>query len=283
MGKFTWEQAVTRLRQQPDQAALVRACYYDDPLIDAAKRFADSGEWHAVRTLWSGRSGRALDLGAGRGISSYALARDGWLVTALEPDPSGLVGAGAIRALAKEAGLAITVEEQWGERLPFPDGSFDLVHGRQVLHHAKDLEGFCREVGRVLKQGGLFIATREHVISRPEDLSVFLDHHPLHRLYGGENAYLLWQYLSAIAGGGLSILRVLGPYDSPINYFPMTDDQWRQECLRPLSRIVGFRNARVLADDRNPVGQWLLRILVAWRSRSCEAPGRPYSFVANKP
>jgi SAM-dependent methyltransferase len=280
---MTWEEAVIWLRRQPDQAALVRACYYDDPLIDAAKRFAGSGEWQAVRALLPGRPGRALDLGAGRGISSYALARDGWRVTALEPDPSGLVGAGAIRSLAAEAGLDITVEGHWGERLPFPDGLFDLVHGRQVLHHAKDLDGFCREVGRVLKRGGIFIGTREHVISRPEDLGAFLEHHPLHRFYGGENAYLLRQYLSAITGGGLSLLKVLGPYDSPINYFPMTDDQWRQECLRPLSRIVGFRVSRVFTDDRNPIGRWLLRKLAVWRSRSCETPGRPYSFVADKP
>ncbi|HTP41217.1 MAG TPA: class I SAM-dependent methyltransferase [Nitrospiria bacterium] len=280
---MTWEEAVDWLRGQPDQQALVRDCYYDDPLIDAATRFVDSGEWRAVRELLPKRQGRALDLGAGRGISSYALAFDGWRVTALEPDPSPVVGSGAIRSLVKETGLSITIDERWGERLPYPDASFELVHGRQVLHHARDLNVFCSEVGRVLKRGGTFIATREHVISRSEDLGVFLERHPLHRFYGGENAYLIRQYISAIIGGGLSLLAVLGPYDSPINYFPMTDDQWRQECLRPLSRMVGVRIARLMTTERFAIGRRLLKALAAQRSRGCETPGRLYSFVAVKP
>ena len=35
---MTWEQAVLWLRQQPDSADLVRACFYDDPLSAAADR-----------------------------------------------------------------------------------------------------------------------------------------------------------------------------------------------------------------------------------------------------
>ena len=53
----------------------------------------------------------------------------------------------------------------------------------------------CEEVARVLKPGGTFIATREHVISKKEDLPVFLANHPLHRFYGGENAFVLQKYL----------------------------------------------------------------------------------------
>ena len=61
---------------------------------------------------------QALDLGAGRGISSYALAREGWQVTALEPDPSMLIGAGAIRSLvAKKAMVAVGMICQSSQRL----------------------------------------------------------------------------------------------------------------------------------------------------------------------
>src|SRR5262249_28824130 len=116
---MTWEQSVAWLRVQPDQVELVRACFFDDPLLAAAQRFHASSEWVATRALLPSPPGRALDMGAGRGIASYALAADGWQVTALEPDPSNLVGAGAIRALASESGNPIEVVEQWGETLPF--------------------------------------------------------------------------------------------------------------------------------------------------------------------
>src|SRR3989304_10231248 len=97
---MTWEEAVLWLKQQPDQTELVKACFFDDPLIETAERYYKSSEWEAVRELIPNPQGKALDLGAGRGISSYALAKDGWDTTALEPDKSKIVGAGAIRSLA---------------------------------------------------------------------------------------------------------------------------------------------------------------------------------------
>src|SRR6266542_3674307 len=116
--------------------------------------------------------GRALDIGAGRGITSYALAREGWRANALEPDASAVVGAEAIRALAKETGVEIEVTQEWGERLPFDDASFDLVIARSTLHHARDLRELCREAARVLRPGGAFIAAREHQSSDVADQSL---------------------------------------------------------------------------------------------------------------
>ena len=48
---LTWEQAVLWLRQQPDQADLVRDCFYDDPLQESAERYYRLTEWQAVRRL----------------------------------------------------------------------------------------------------------------------------------------------------------------------------------------------------------------------------------------
>jgi SAM-dependent methyltransferase len=281
--RMTWEEAVLWLRGQPDQGELVRACYYDDPLVEAARRFAHSEEWTAARRLFAPlQGGRALDLGAGRGIGSYALAADGWQVLAVEPDPSPVVGAAAVRGLAGQAGLAIDVLGPSGEELPVADDSIDLVYCRAVLHHARDLGLLCREVARVLKRGGRFVATRETVIRKPEDLPVFLENHPLHRLYGGENARLLDDYRAAITESGLRLLRTMGPYDSVINYFPMSRAEWRATCSRLLPRWLGRRGRMMLASPRHAVGRWLLTCLAAHLSRIEGRPGCLYSFVARK-
>ncbi len=264
--RISWEQAVEWLRSQPDQVDLVRACFFDPPLAIAAERYYKCSEWQAVKKLLPAGRGSALDVGAGMGIASYALARDGWQVSALEPDPSSIVGAGAIRQLAAETKLEIGVVETWGEQLPFGDSQFDVVHCRQVLHHARDLRALCREVGRVLKPGGVFLATREHVISRREDLNTFLNGHPLHRLYGGEHAYLLSEYLSAIRDAGIRVRKTFNPYESDINLFPES-----QGTLR--GRIA----------NRLHIKPWMVPnvVLAALGSRD-STPGRLFSFVGSR-
>lgn len=263
---LTWEQAVLWLKAQPDQQELTRACFYDDPLIEAAQRFHNSSEWQSVRQYLPDNAGRALDLGAGRGIASYALAKDGWDVTALEPDPSALVGSNAVRALAQETGLKIHIVENQGERLPFPDESFDAVYARQVLHHARDLKQLCRETARVLKKHGIFLATREHVISRREDLSTFLAAHPLHKLYGGEHAYLLREYLNAIRGSGIVLNAVLNSYQSDINLYPETVSGLKQRIAAKV-----FLPASLIPNAA-----------LSWLGALDKTPGRLYTFVGRK-
>ena len=265
---MTWEEAVAWLRDQPDRQDLVRACFYDDPLPDAAERYLRSTEWRAVRAELPKPGGCALDLAAGRGVASYALARDGWQVVALEPDLSRLVGCGAIRALVAATGVSIEIVEEWGEELPFEDARFDVAHCRQALHHARDLAAMLGEIGRVLKPGGIFIATREHVISRRADLPQFFDAHPLHHLYGGENAYLLKEYVDAIHAADIEIMKVLNPFASDINLFPRT----RAEMKAVLARRFLFPFPSLLPDR-----------LLSWYGARSDAPGRPFTFVGRKP
>lgn len=283
MTPLTWEQAVQWLRDQPDQQDLVKACYFDDPLLEAAERYLQSVEWNAIATLLPSPQGKALDLGAGRGISSYALARDGWQVTALEPNPSNLVGAGAIRSLATQSNLNISVVSEYSEKLPFSDDNFDVVNCRQVLHHARDLPQTCREIFRVLKPGGVMVATREHVISKREDLTAFLDAHLLHKFYGGEHAFLLDEYLSALYSAGLYVQRAMAPLDSPINYFPMTPEQFFTHCTRPAAALIGRSTTNILFNQRHMLGRALMKWLVTALNQRDQTPGRLYSFLAVKP
>ncbi|MDB4912875.1 MAG: SAM-dependent methyltransferase [Gemmatimonadetes bacterium] len=276
---ITWEAAVRWLRKQPDKVELVRAAYYDDPLLAACERYRSSEEWETIRAWLRGRIGSALDVGAGRGIASYALAKEGFAVSALEPDPSSLVGAGAIRSLAHDTELPIHAVEEFSERLPFADDSFDIVFARAVLHHTTDLKAACREFYRVQKPGGLFIAVREHVLSKPEDLPAFLDAHPLHKLYGGEHAFLLNDYQTALDQAGFETDAVLRPLESPVNYSPNTKVDLRDEIVARLSTAVGGSGIWESLLTPTWVLNGALRAISAFDSR----PGRLYSFVCHKP
>jgi len=281
--QYTWEQAVQWLRNQPDQAELARACYFDDPLEAAAERYRQSAEWEAMRDLLPPPSGQAIDLGAGRGISSYALAKDGWRVTAVEPDPSPLVGAGAIRTLAQQCGLPIAVAQLEGESLPANDGFFDVALARQALHHARNLDSFVKEAARVLKPGGVFLATREHVVDRPEEMQTFLDSHALHRLYGGENAFSLEQYRAAIASAGLVMAMEFGPLDSVINYFPATMNDLRENIHHRFLLKLGRPGKRLAQLADLATGDLLSRMALGYISKRDRTPGRLYTFLARKP
>jgi SAM-dependent methyltransferase len=276
----SWEQAVDWLRKQPDQQALVSAAYYDDPLMAAATRYWQSEEWSAIRSLLPHHKGAALDIGAGRGIASFALAKEGFRVTALEPDPSAIVGAEAIRGLAREAALPIDVTQEFSERLPFSEGQFDVVFARAVLHHTRDLGVACREMFRVLKPGGRLLAVREHVISRQDDLPAFLAIHPLHRYYGGENAFLLSEYERAIDAAGFVGRRSLAPLESVINFAPQTAASLREEIASRLARGIPGLRTLVYATLSVP-GVWSAgrRLL----ERVDHRPGRLYSFIAQRP
>jgi SAM-dependent methyltransferase len=274
----TWEEAVTWLRDQPDQRQLVLDAFYDDPLTSAAERYHASAEWQTVSQLLLGRTGAALDVGAGRGIASYALAREGFVVKALEPDPSGIVGAAAVRGLAEDTALPIEVVEEFSERLPFNDSAFDVVFARALLHHTSDLDSACREMFRVLKPGGIFIAAREHVISKEADLAQFFKKHPLHHLYGGEHAFLLQRYVDALTGAGFSSVEVLRPLTSPINLFPHTFDSLRDAVVERISEKLPAKPLLRVALGSDRFFKAMLSVMERFDNR----PGRLYSFVGHR-
>jgi len=259
---------------------LVEDCYYDEDLLLAAKRFYESEEFSAVKGYLdlsdTEKPGLVLDVGGGNGVASLACRWAGWHPMLAEPDYSDVVGLGAIAPCLKQAGYDIGLCAAIGEALPFAGSTFHVVYTRQVLHHVPDLEAMCSEVFRVLKPKGMYIATREHVISKQSDLDIFLQNHPVHRLAGGENAHLLREYRTALKRAGFRKIRVLGPWQSVINYHPMTCSQYVDHCRASLSRCFGPRIARYLASSA-----FVLKLGGWYATRKDKTPGRMYSFVAS--
>ena len=274
---MTWEEAVQQLRNNKSNAQAVLDNYFEEDIFSSVERFRNSEEFAEVTKYIHPSAKTVLDVGAGRGMASYAFAKLGLQVTALEPDKSNDIGSGAIRRIQQKFQLPITVVETMGEQLPFNDKTFDVVYARQVLHHANDLTQFCKEASRVLKPGGVFIATREHVITKEEDLNTFLNQHPLHILYGGEHAFTLNTYLQAIKNGPLSIKKIIHPYASVINYFPVSTDQLKSQFSQALVPFMGKKLAEYFIQK--PI---VFALLTSIKALTFNQPGRLYSFVAYK-
>lgn len=96
---------------------------------------------------------RVLDIGCGpRGTLEWAdMARE-----RVGLDPL----ADAYRELGT-AGHAMRYVAGPAERIPFPDGHFDVVSAFNALDHVDDLEESVREIKRVLAPGGTFLLVTE--------------------------------------------------------------------------------------------------------------------------
>ena len=276
---MTYEQSVQWLRAQPGREQEVLDSYLDTDNEAAARRFEASEEFAEI-VNWLGLRGApktVLDVGCGNGIASYAMARLGHRVTALDPDESADVGLQAARRLiplAQERGGEMRCAQGFVENLPFDDASFDVVYTRQAVHHFADLEAGLRECRRVIKPNGLFLASREHVISNEAQLQQFLREHAIHHLHGGENAYLLSVYLRALRDAGFGRVRAIKPYDSVVNHFPLSEAEMRAHFAGVLRGKIKVSGAERLAGV--PAIAALGRTLMSWRN---PAPGRLYSFL----
>lgn len=98
---------------------------------------------------------RVLDLACGTGTLAIAAKRrqPGAEITGIDGDPAVLARA---REKAESEGIRIRFDEGRSERLPYPDGSFDLVLSSLFFHHVarEAKERTAHEIARVLKPGG---------------------------------------------------------------------------------------------------------------------------------
>jgi SAM-dependent methyltransferase len=95
---------------------------------------------------------RILDLGCGAGHASFAVAPAAASVTAYDLSEQMLA---VVAQGAKDRKLDnVQTKAGAAEKLPFPDGAFDLVISRFSVHHWLDVPGAFREINRVLTENG---------------------------------------------------------------------------------------------------------------------------------
>ncbi len=122
---------------------------------------------HAVRLVRGRESGRALDIGTGPGQIVLKLARrlPGWTLVGVDRAPNMIAQARASLAPASDGRVQFIVAD--GNRLAFPDASFDLVMCNSVLHHVAEPQRLFAEVARLANPTGAILIRDLRRPSRP--------------------------------------------------------------------------------------------------------------------
>ena len=267
----SWADTVDLLAHDPRYSEFFSNSYLASEIVDSWKAYCESSEWKAIEkiitsTLSNVPGSIAMDMPCGNGIGTYALTKLGFDVMAVDPERSSHVGTGAVDENLEVLQTKVKTHNCFGEKLPFADNYFDFVFVRQGLHHADDLNVMCGELYRVLKPGGLLIAAREHVVNNyTSGLKEFLMSQPDHRLYGGEFAYTLSEYISSLTQAGFRTLKTIRPYSNDINLSPRQKSGILGDSL--LSKILP-----------NWVSFFLYKIIRSGLRKN----GRLYTFVGKK-
>jgi 2-polyprenyl-3-methyl-5-hydroxy-6-metoxy-1,4-benzoquinol methylase len=108
-----------------------------------------------VRALGPTAGLRCLDLGSDNGVVSLLLRERGgsWASGDLTEE-----AVASIRSLVGDEVARVS-----GERLPYPDASFDRVVVVDMLEHVPDEAAFARELARVTRPGGLLVVNTPHL------------------------------------------------------------------------------------------------------------------------
>jgi SAM-dependent methyltransferase len=139
---------------------------------------------------------RVLDLGCNTGYGTHIIAQSARSVIGVDVSPRAI-------AEAKRLYPGLDLQLVDGRSLPFPDRSFDMVVGFQVIGHVAEPDRYLHEIKRVLVNDGvLLLTTPNAALGLPADMR---PRNPLHlREYrAGELQELLQRHFSATQIMGL--------------------------------------------------------------------------------
>jgi len=113
-----------------------------------------------LKVIGNCRGKEILDLGCGNGYLSRRLARGGAKVTAVDVSPRMIRNAKG-HDPTRSLGIRYVCSNA-NELDGIPSAKFDLVFANMSLMDMEEAEGAIKEVGRVLRRGGRFVASISH-------------------------------------------------------------------------------------------------------------------------
>lgn len=123
---------------------------------------------HAELTTWGlqhvniNGSDSVLDVGCGGGMTVHRLAKmvDTGSVCGVDYAEASVASSTSLNKAAIDSGH-VSIQKASVSRLPFPDGSFDLVTAIETHYYWPDHDRDLQEISRVLKPGGCLLIVAE--------------------------------------------------------------------------------------------------------------------------
>ena len=95
-----------------------------------------------------------LEVGAGSGRDSLALARAGAIAVVLDYSPASLE---VVRGLGRRHGVTVHLVQADALAMPFRDGAFQVVFHQGLLEHFRDPRPLLVENARIVRKGGRLV------------------------------------------------------------------------------------------------------------------------------
>lgn len=208
----------------------------------------------AVERAGAGLEGRVLDAGCGGGGTAVSLAEEVGFAVGLDIE-TRFREAGT--RLASEKGVVNAAFLQGdGLRLPFRDGSFDLVFSHSVIEHLPSAVGYLLECGRVLKpRGVLYLSTAPYLSLTGAHLPRLRVPIPLHLLLGRRLAFRIFRALARRAPWTLREPREANTFIALAEQGRKKEDDLLQlVTVRRLDDWIRQAGFRPLREDRYVTG-----------------------------
>ena len=194
---------------------------------------------------------RLLEVGAGSGRDTLALARAGAKAVVLDYAPMSLE---LVARQAREQGLIVALVRADALAMPFREGAFDVVFHQGLLEHFRDPQPLLKECARVTARGGRMIVDVPqtfHPYTVMKQILIALD-----RWFAGwERQFTPAELEREVRATGLAVRRTYGEW--------MVPGLWYRVVRELLKR--GFKVALPL-EPRGP--SWWAALWEAFRARA---------------